>query len=72
MLELHRGQGMDIYWRDSVRCPSEDDYKQMVLRSTSFMRARHVTSVCLQRPAACLRWQCGSCSCTVTTRGMMG
>jgi len=34
LLELHRGQGMDIYWRDAVVCPSEDQYKQMVLRKT--------------------------------------
>ncbi|KAH9498404.1 Geranylgeranyl pyrophosphate synthase [Bulinus truncatus] len=33
-LELHRGQGMDIYWRDAVICPTEDDYKLMVLRKT--------------------------------------
>lgn len=33
ILELHRGQGMDIYWRDSVHCPSEDEYKTMVIRS---------------------------------------
>ncbi|KAL4240164.1 Geranylgeranyl pyrophosphate synthase [Mactra antiquata] len=34
ILELHRGQGMDIYWRDSVRCPTEEDYKTMVIRKT--------------------------------------
>lgn len=34
MLELHRGQGMDIYWRDTVQCPSEEDYKTMVIRKT--------------------------------------
>ncbi|KAI8797200.1 geranylgeranyl pyrophosphate synthase [Biomphalaria glabrata] len=33
-LELHRGQGMDIYWRDAVICPTEDEYKLMVLRKT--------------------------------------
>ncbi len=35
MLELHRGQGMDIYWRDSSQCPSEPDYCEMVKRSMS-------------------------------------
>jgi len=35
MLELHQGQGMDIYWRDAHICPSEEDYKEMVLRSKS-------------------------------------
>lgn len=34
LIELHRGQGMDIYWRDAVKCPSEDAYRQMVLRKT--------------------------------------
>jgi len=33
LLELHQGQGMDIYWRDSHICPSEEDYKEMVIRS---------------------------------------
>ncbi|KAH3869566.1 geranylgeranyl pyrophosphate synthase-like isoform X1 [Dreissena polymorpha] len=34
ILELHRGQGMDIYWRDTVSCPSEEEYKTMVIRKT--------------------------------------
>ncbi|KAK3089041.1 hypothetical protein FSP39_000346 [Pinctada imbricata] len=34
LLELHRGQGMDIYWRDTVTCPSEDEYRAMVIRKT--------------------------------------
>ncbi|XP_070187577.1 geranylgeranyl pyrophosphate synthase-like isoform X2 [Littorina saxatilis] len=34
LLELHRGQGMDIYWRDAVICPTEEDYKLMVIRKT--------------------------------------
>ena len=33
LLELHRGQGMDIYWRDAHKCPTEDEYKTMVIRS---------------------------------------
>ncbi|KAL3177267.1 hypothetical protein MRX96_009954 [Rhipicephalus microplus] len=33
-LELHRGQGMEIYWRDNYICPSEDDYITMVKRKT--------------------------------------
>ena len=35
LLNLHRGQGQDILWRDQVLCPSEDQYKQMVLDSKS-------------------------------------
>ncbi|XP_065361331.1 terpene synthase isoform X2 [Calliphora vicina] len=34
LLELHRGQGMEIYWRDSFTCPSETDYKLMTVRKT--------------------------------------
>ncbi|KAI0236140.1 Geranylgeranyl pyrophosphate synthase [Lamellibrachia satsuma] len=34
LLELHRGQGMDIYWRDAYTCPSEDEYKDMVIKKT--------------------------------------
>lgn len=34
LLELHRGQGMDIHWRDAVKCPSEAQYRAMVLRKT--------------------------------------
>ena len=33
LLELHRGQGMDIYWRDSFTCPTEEEYKEMVRKS---------------------------------------
>ncbi|KIN05702.1 hypothetical protein OIDMADRAFT_100660 [Oidiodendron maius Zn] len=34
LLNLHRGQGMDLYWRDSLICPSEDDYLEMVGNKT--------------------------------------
>lgn len=34
MLELHRGQGMEIYWRDNFTCPTESEYKQMTIRKT--------------------------------------
>ncbi|KNC81191.1 geranylgeranyl pyrophosphate synthase [Sphaeroforma arctica JP610] len=34
MLELHRGQGKDIYWRDSNKCPQFDDYNEMVIQKT--------------------------------------
>jgi len=32
LLHLHRGQGMDIYWRDNNSCPTEEEYKEMVLQ----------------------------------------
>lgn len=34
LLNLHRGQGMDLFWRDTLTCPSEDDYLQMVGNKT--------------------------------------
>ena len=33
LLQLHRGQGMDIYWRDCYICPTEDEYRMMVCKS---------------------------------------
>ncbi|KAK2465616.1 hypothetical protein APHAL10511_002508 [Amanita phalloides] len=34
LLSLHRGQGMEIFWRDSLRCPSEEEYINMVSQKT--------------------------------------
>ena len=34
LLNLHRGQGMDLYWRDTLSCPTEDEYLQMVQNKT--------------------------------------
>jgi len=34
MLNLHRGQGWDIHWRDTHSCPTEEQYNQMVLDKT--------------------------------------
>ncbi|XP_020777089.1 geranylgeranyl pyrophosphate synthase isoform X1 [Boleophthalmus pectinirostris] len=34
LLELHRGQGLDIFWRDTYTCPTEDEYRNMVLQKT--------------------------------------
>ncbi|WVQ76939.1 hypothetical protein IAR50_006618 [Cryptococcus sp. DSM 104548] len=31
LLQLHRGQGMDLFWRDSLTCPTEKEYVDMVL-----------------------------------------
>ncbi|CAF1193434.1 unnamed protein product [Rotaria sp. Silwood1] len=32
MLDLHHGQGMEIWWRDNFVSPSEDEYRQMVIK----------------------------------------
>ncbi|KAF1957775.1 geranylgeranyl pyrophosphate synthetase [Byssothecium circinans] len=34
LLNLHRGQGMELHWRDSLTCPSEADYLEMVDNKT--------------------------------------
>jgi geranylgeranyl diphosphate synthase, type III len=34
LLNLHRGQGYDILWRDMVRCPTEAEYLAMVQDKT--------------------------------------
>ena len=34
MIELHRGQGLDIHWRDSYICPTEEEYMEMIRRKT--------------------------------------
>lgn len=35
MVNLHRGQGMDLYWRDNLVCPTEAEYIEMVNNKTS-------------------------------------
>lgn len=35
LLILHRGQGADIYWRDKQICPTETEYRIMIVRKTS-------------------------------------
>lgn len=35
LLSLHRGQGLEILWRDSLQCPTEEEYIDMVSNSTS-------------------------------------
>ncbi|OQE16143.1 hypothetical protein PENSTE_c025G07948 [Penicillium steckii] len=34
LLDLHMGQGMDLYWRDAVVCPTEEEYTRMVAYKT--------------------------------------
>jgi geranylgeranyl diphosphate synthase type 3 len=41
LLELHRGQGMEIYWRDMFICPSEEQYTDTIVKSEKiFMNLR--------------------------------
>ncbi|KAG8930314.1 geranylgeranyl pyrophosphate synthetase [Tulasnella sp. 419] len=34
LLNLHRGQGLDLFWRDSLTCPTEEEYISMVNNKT--------------------------------------
>jgi geranylgeranyl diphosphate synthase, type III len=34
LINLHRGQGMDLFWRDSLTCPTEQEYIEMVNNKT--------------------------------------
>ncbi|KAL4954848.1 isoprenoid synthase domain-containing protein [Aspergillus filifer] len=34
LLNLHRGQGMDLFWRDTLTCPGEAEYLEMVGNKT--------------------------------------
>ena len=41
MLELHRGQGMEIYWRDNFRYTH---YVNFFIKKTSWIKYRNTTS----------------------------
>lgn len=49
LINLHKGQGFDIYWRDNAVCPTEEQYKVMVSKSTEI-------SLKIQRPEASSDW----------------
>ncbi|KAF8435183.1 farnesyltranstransferase [Boletus edulis BED1] len=34
LLSLHRGQGLEIFWRDTLQCPTEEEYIAMVNNKT--------------------------------------
>ena len=38
MLNLHRGHGYDIQWRDTTTCPTEEQYIQMVSQGSAVPR----------------------------------
>ena len=48
LLNLHRGQGLELYWRDALVCPTEEDYISMVNNSESLSYVIH--SVLNQAP----------------------
>jgi geranylgeranyl diphosphate synthase, type III len=34
ILNLHRGQGIELFWRDSITCPTEEEFIDMINNST--------------------------------------
>nr|UOW59929.1 SonG [Paraconiothyrium archidendri] len=34
LVHLHRGQGMDLWWRDTLTCPTEEEYLEMASNKT--------------------------------------
>lgn len=40
LLNMHRGQGSEILWRDMLQCPTEEEYISMVNNSTSLTLRR--------------------------------
>ncbi|KAG8971299.1 geranylgeranyl pyrophosphate synthetase, partial [Tulasnella sp. 427] len=34
LMNLHRGQGLDLFWRDTLTCPTEEQYIAMVSNKT--------------------------------------
>ncbi|KAH8556571.1 geranylgeranyl pyrophosphate synthase [Umbelopsis sp. PMI_123] len=34
LINLHRGQGMELFWRDSLTCPTQEEYIDMVNNKT--------------------------------------
>lgn len=50
LLNLHRGQGMDLFWRDTLTCPSEDDYLEMVGNKTGGLFRLAIKLMCCESP----------------------
>jgi geranylgeranyl diphosphate synthase type 3 len=51
LLNLHRGQGMDLFWRDTLTCPTEDDYLEMVGNKTGGLFRLAIKLMCAESPA---------------------
>ena len=48
MLALHRGQGRELLWRDHLRCPTEEEYVEMV-KDSKYLAATNESSYPLIR-----------------------
>ncbi|KXL51291.1 hypothetical protein M433DRAFT_60717 [Acidomyces richmondensis BFW] len=51
LLNLHRGQGMDLFWRDTLTCPTEDDYLEMVGNKTGGLFRLAIKLMCAESPS---------------------
>ncbi|WPH02429.1 Hypothetical protein R9X50_00529300 [Acrodontium crateriforme] len=51
LVNLHRGQGMDLFWRDTLTCPSEDDYLEMVGNKTGGLFRLAIKLMCAASPS---------------------
>lgn len=83
LLNLHRGQGMDLYWRDSLTCPSEADYLEMVDNKTGglfrlaikLMQAESAVNMYVSLPQFSYRFRLlippSDCSPVVSTVGLL-
>ncbi|GAP92860.1 putative geranylgeranyl pyrophosphate synthase [Rosellinia necatrix] len=52
LANLHRGQGMDLHWRDSLQCPTEDLYLEMVGNKTGGLFRLAVKLMQAESPAS--------------------
>jgi len=48
LLNLHRGQGMDLFWRDTLTCPTELEYIRMVGNKTGGLFRLAVRLMCVE------------------------
>jgi geranylgeranyl diphosphate synthase type 3 len=46
MLQLHRGQGCEIYYRDAVECPTQEEYLEIVSNKTGGLLRLAVKLMC--------------------------
>ncbi|KAH8746206.1 geranylgeranyl pyrophosphate synthase D [Diaporthe sp. PMI_573] len=58
MLNLHRGQGQELYWRDTLKCPTEDEYLKMVSNKTGGLFRMAVKLMQAESPAGARAIDC--------------
>ena len=53
MKRAHRGQAMDIYWRDNTECPPQEAYVEMVsCKTTTLFRAAYLMLASIATPSS--------------------